>query len=113
MSNLGRYQDIVTDAKRAGGVDALIQIIEDTAVARKRPTLVGLGFGAGVLLASLVGGGAVAVRHRIGMKAEQEAVAEEAKRQLRAEVHEQEIATGANGDIAAEAGDPVDGGEHE
>ena len=53
------------------------------------------------------------MRHRIGMKAEQEAVAEEAKRQLRAEVHEQEIATGANGDIAAEAGDPVDGGEHE
>ena len=45
MSNLGRYQDIVTDAKRAGGVDALIQIIEDTAVAGKRPTLVGLGFG--------------------------------------------------------------------
>jgi hypothetical protein len=81
MGNLGKYQDIVTDAKRAGGVDNLIADIEGSAVAGAAPRLLAVGAGAGalVLLASQW-----SARRYGEWKSGREVRAEAAKAQLRA-----------------------------
>lgn len=83
MGNLGKYQDIVTDAKRAGGVDNLISEIEDNAVAGAAPGLIAVGAGVGALavLATCWG------THRYGeWKSGREARAAAVKTRLRAVV---------------------------
>ena len=45
MSNLGGYQQIVQDAKRAGGVDELIKTISTSAVFDAAPKLIAAGVG--------------------------------------------------------------------
>ena len=57
MSNLGLYQDIVMQAKRVGGVDALVRNVADTAVRKAAPGLVGTGVavGVGLTVAATVG----------------------------------------------------------
>lgn len=83
MGNLGRYQDIVTDAKRAGGVDNLIADIESNAVAGAAPRLLAMGAGAGAIVVLAARWSAP----RYGeWKSEREARAETAKAQLRAAV---------------------------
>lgn len=83
MGNLGRYQDIVTDAKRAGGVDNLIADIEGNAVAGAAPRLLAVGAGAGALVVLAARWSACRYQE---WKSGREARAEEAKTQLRAVV---------------------------
>lgn len=45
MSNLGKFQDIVVAAKKAGGVDSLIKNIADAAVAKAAPRIFLKGVG--------------------------------------------------------------------
>lgn len=80
MGNLGRYQDIVTDAKRAGGVDNLIAAIESNAVAGAAPRLLAAGAGAGAFVVLAAPWGA---RRYQEWKSGREAHAEAAKAQLR------------------------------
>lgn len=86
MGNLGKYQDIVTEAKRAGGVDALIKIIEDTAIGKRSRVTFAKGVGAGVLLTCVVAEGAVVAQRFLENRAEREALANEARDQLWAEI---------------------------
>lgn len=79
MGNLGPYQDIVTAAKKAGGVPSLIKIIESKAVKKAAPKLFVAGAAAG---AAILAGGQKLLDKR---KADQ-ALAEEAKKQLADEV---------------------------
>ena len=83
MGNLGMYQEVVTAAKRVGGVENLIKIIEDSAVAEATPRLLAKGAGVGAIgaLATVAG-----VRRCSEWKAERAARAHLAKAQLRAEV---------------------------
>lgn len=69
MSNLGRYQDIVISAKRAGGVDAYLAAVSAEAVARSRPLHLGLGFGAGLAVAAATAGLVVAYHRQAGRQA--------------------------------------------
>lgn len=85
MGNLGKYQDIVTEAKLVGGVDKLITIIEEAAAAKVSSKAFGKGAGVGVLSTLIVGGVAVAVRRSLDGKKDREALANEAKEQLKAE----------------------------
>lgn len=80
MGNLGRYQDIVTDAKRAGGVDELIADIEGNAVAGAAPGLLAVGVGAGALVVLAARWSA---RRYQEWKSGREVHAEEAKARLR------------------------------
>ena len=79
MGNLGSYQDIVTEAHRAGGVEQLIESIEKAAAARAMPR----AFAAGALVTGVlaVGAGAVVKVLRERMAA-REAKASEAKARL-------------------------------
>lgn len=81
MGNLGRYQDIVTEAKRAGGVDKLIAAIEGNAVAGAAPRLLAVGAGAGAFVVLTA---RWTVRRHGEWKSLREARAEAAKAQLRA-----------------------------
>lgn len=79
MGNLGKYQEITTLAKKAGGVDKLISAIEKAAFAK------------GATVGAVVGGAAasgvaVAVKRYQSRKAR----AEEAKEELKAAVQESE-----------------------
>ena len=99
MGNLGKYQDIVTDAKRAGGVDNLIADIEGNAVAGAAPRLLAVGAGAGALVVLAARWSA----RRYGeWKSGREARAEAAKAQLRAVVGS---ATDTDADQAATSDD--------
>lgn len=80
MGNLGKYQDIVIEAKRAGGVDNLIADIERNAVAGVAPRLLAIGAGAGVLVVPAARWGTRRYRE---WKVEREVCAETAKAQLR------------------------------
>lgn len=51
MGNLGKYQDIVVAAKEVGGVDKLIEQIEESAVSKAAPRI----FGKGALVGALLG----------------------------------------------------------
>lgn len=83
MGNLGKYQDIATEAKRVGGVDKLIEIIEESAVAKAYPKSFGKGAGVGALGMLAVGGIAIAVRRHLDSKRAREEIAHEAKEQLK------------------------------
>ncbi|MEW2287062.1 hypothetical protein [Streptomyces sp. NPDC047841] len=100
MGNLGKYQDIVEAAKRAGGVDALIKIIQDAAVAKAYPGVfrkgAAVGAGAGVVGTLVVGGVAVTVRRFLDDKRAREALANEAEKQLKAEVEKSMSSDGDN-----------------
>lgn len=89
MGNLGKYQHIVTEAKRVGGVDNLIKIIEKNAVLRAAPKLIGTGVGAGVL-------GTLAVGRLRQAQRDREGLANEAKEQLKTEVQESMNSGGTN-----------------
>lgn len=99
MGNLGKYQDIVTDAKRAGGVDNLIADIEGNAVAGAAPRLLAMGAGAGAL--ALLAG-RWSTRRYGEWKSGREARAEAAKAQIRAAVGS---ATDTDADQAAASHD--------
>ncbi|MYS94789.1 MULTISPECIES: hypothetical protein [Streptomyces] len=100
MGNLGKYQDIVEAAKRAGGVDALIKIIQDAAVAKASPGVfrkgAALGAGAGVVGTLAAGGVAVTVRRSLDDKRAREALANEAEKQFKAEVEKSMNSDGDN-----------------
>jgi hypothetical protein len=86
MGNLGKYQDLVTQAARLGGVDNLIKKIEAGAVTKAAPKLVALGVGVGALLvvggkAAMTGGKNFAGKYRA-----RQVAADEAKKELKAEV---------------------------
>ena len=81
MSNLGKYQDIVTAAARNGGVDNLIKIIEDNAVAKTAPRIFVKGAGAATALIAI---GVLAVKHFSDKNRAREVRANEAKEQLKA-----------------------------
>lgn len=51
MSNLGLYQEFTIQAKAAGGVDALLDEIERTAVSEAAPNLTGRGIIGGAIAA--------------------------------------------------------------
>lgn len=63
MSNLGPYQEFVTDAARMGGVENMIRTIESGAIAKAAPVLLVKGAGIGPwprwrqAASTLVGGG--------------------------------------------------------
>lgn len=99
MGNLGKYQDIVTDAKRAGGVDNLIADIEGNAVAGAAPRLLAIGAGAGALVVLAARWSA---RFYAEWKSGHEVRAEAAKTQLRAVV---ESATDTDPDEVATSND--------
>lgn len=63
MSNLGPYQDFTTRASQHGGVVALIERIEKSAVLKAAPKQVGLGFVSGLGVVGVVYAG-VKVHHR-------------------------------------------------
>lgn len=83
MGNLGPYQDIVTNAKAAGGVEKLIESIEKSAAAKAMPK----AFAAGVAVTAAGAVGVAAIIKRASKLAEaREAEANEAKARLIAEV---------------------------
>jgi hypothetical protein len=86
VGNLGPYEVITTEAKLAGGVDAWIKIIEDTAVAERSPEYLAKGAAIGALLAFTAAGAAYAVRAAWVGKQQQRALAAEARRRLEANV---------------------------
>ncbi|MCD0453347.1 hypothetical protein LO762_29820 [Actinocorallia sp. API 0066] len=88
MGNLGKYQDFTTEAKLAGGVENLIEIIEKAAVASKSAGLRAQGAGLGIAGVLVVGGAAVATRRFLRSKAADEALAREAKIRLKTEAEE-------------------------
>ncbi|MGX1976025.1 hypothetical protein [Streptomyces kronopolitis] len=88
MGNLGRYQEITTAAKEAGGVDLLISAFKKAAVDDVALKLRVQGVGIAVTGALVVGGAvAAASRFRGTNKARQER-AEEAEKLLRAKLQE-------------------------
>ena len=105
MGNLGSYQDIVTAAKEAGGVQSLIKMIESQAVSKAAPSIYAKGFGTGVALASagvaLVGAGAVAGKKFLHQRKADQEVAEEAKTQLASEIA---VLQGGAGDGGSQPG---------
>ncbi|MET7984694.1 hypothetical protein [Streptomyces sp. NPDC005281] len=86
MGNLGPYQDIVTAAKRVGGVQSLIKAIEDAAIAKAFPKAFGQGSGAGALGTLAVGGVTLAAKRNLDKMRAREARANEAKEQLKTKV---------------------------
>lgn len=89
MGNLGKYEQITSDAARAGGVDNWIAAIESAAAdaatrrTHKNDTLIGLG------LAVAVGGGLLMWgKHKARQLAQSEQLAAAAKDQLKAAVAE-------------------------
>ena len=97
--NLGRYQAIVMAAKEAGGVDKLIEQIEKGAVSKAAPRIRMQGAFVGALgTAAVTGmgvGAAVAAKRYMDNKKAREALAEDAKAQLKAVVEGSPGAEGA------------------
>ncbi len=83
MGNLGKYQDIVVAAKEVGGVDKLIEQIEEGAVSKAAPRIFGKGALVGALGTALA---AMASKRYLDNKKAREALAEDAKAQLKAAV---------------------------
>jgi len=88
MGNLGKYQEIVEAAKAVGGVDNLIGRIEAGAVAKAAPRLLGKGAALGALGVTVVGTAGAVVKRAWENKKAREAVAEDAKAQLKVAVEE-------------------------
>lgn len=113
MGNLGRYQDIVTEAKSVGGVDAWIKVIEDAAAAERSSTSFAKGLGVGVLVASVAAGGAGALRLLWVQKRERRALMDEARAQLRAEIEEPETSMASGNDRVRTESVPVASTAHD
>ena len=86
MGNLGLYEVITTEAKLAGGVDAWIKTIEDTAVAERSSEYLAKGAAVGALLAGAAGGAAYVARAARIRKQQQRALGAEARRRLEADL---------------------------
>ena len=87
MGNLGRYQDLVMAAKEVGGVDKLIEQIGDGAVSKAAPRIFGKGALVGALGTAATGVAAMAAKRYLDNKKKaREALAEDAKAQLKAAV---------------------------
>ena len=109
MGNLGKYQDIVTEAKLAGGVDKLIEIIEKAAAAKEFPKTFGKGVGTGALATLGTGVVVVAMRRLLERKKAREALANEAKEQLIAELEESMKSDGADFENGEDENDSDEG----
>lgn len=95
MGNLGAYQDIVTNAKAAGGVEKLIVSIEKSAAAKAMPK----AFAAGVAVSALAAAGVTAIVKQVSQRTEtREAEAHEAKAQLTAELGDLSLPDGFSSD---------------
>ena len=64
MSNLGPYQEFTTQAKAAGGVDALLDTIKRDAVIEAAPKQEGKGIIIGVLITATLAGIVELIRHK-------------------------------------------------
>lgn len=106
MGNLGKYQDIVTAAKRLGGVNNLIETIEAGAVAKAAPRLLRKGAAVGALLGAA---GAAAGKHLWDKYKAREVAANEAKEQLKAEIEEHMNSDHANAEHGEDASDAGEG----
>jgi hypothetical protein len=82
LGNLGSYQDIVVAAKEVGGVNKLIEQIGEGAVSKAAPRI----FGEGALVGALGTAAAMAAKRYLDNKKAREALAEDAKAQLKAAV---------------------------
>ncbi len=86
MGNLARYQDIVVAAKEVGGVDKLIEQIGEGAVSKAAPRIFGKGALVGALGTAATGVAAMAAKRYLDNKKAREALAKDAKAQLKAAV---------------------------
>lgn len=86
MGNLGRYQDIVVAANEVGGVDKLIEQIGEDAVSKAAPRIFGKGALVQALGTAATGVAAMAAKRYLDNKKAREALAEDAKAQLKAAV---------------------------
>jgi hypothetical protein len=64
MSNLGPYQEFTTQAKAAGGVDALLDAIKRDAVSEAAPKFEGRGVIIGAIITAAAFGIAEFIRHK-------------------------------------------------
>lgn len=103
MGNLGKYQDIVTAAKEAGGVDKLIEQIEKGAVSRAAPRIHREGAVAGALGTAAMGAAVMAAKRYRDNKKAREALAETAKAQLKAAVEGSPSVEGAGPESGEDA----------
>jgi hypothetical protein len=86
LGNLGDYQDIVVAAKKLGGVDKLIEQIEKGAVSKAAPGIRRKGALVGALGTAATGVAAMAAKRYLDNKKAREALALDAKAQLKAAV---------------------------
>jgi len=91
MSNLGDYQSITTAAKKAGGVSALIKVIESKAVKEAAPRIFAKGLAAGGAFVLVVG---TAGKKFLDKRKADQAEADAAKAALAAEVDALETEAG-------------------
>ena len=96
MGNLGRYQDIVVVAKEVGGVNKLIEQIGEGAVSKAAPRIFGKGALVGALGTAATGVAAMAAKRYLDNKKAGEALAEDAKAQLKAAVEDSPGVEGAD-----------------
>ena len=82
MSNLGRYQDIVTDAKRLGGVEDYLRLIEARAVTRATPRLVARSVGGTLVVVASIAGFALEIRRRMAARHELVVAADAVRSQM-------------------------------
>ena len=101
MSNLGRYQDIVEEASRAGGVDNWLQLVEREAVEEAAPKMIGVG----TLVAFGLMGTALLVKRLVDKRMDRRKLAERAREQLQEEV---EAALNSQDDIEENLEDSVE-----
>lgn len=83
MGNLGRYQDIVTQAKNLGGVANLIKTIESGAVSKAAPGMHGKGVTIGAAIMLGVAGVKRVGEHLWATHKVREAAAAEARQELK------------------------------
>lgn len=95
MGNLGEYQNIVVAAKEVGGVEKLIGQIEKGAVSKAAPRIRMKGVLVGALGTAATGVAAMAAKRYLDNKKAREALAEDAKAQLKASVEGSPSAEGA------------------
>lgn len=82
MSNLGKYQEVVTDAKRFGGMEDYLRLIEARAVTRATPRLVTQSVIGTLLVVAGVAGLAREVRSRAAGRRELLLAAEAVRGQI-------------------------------
>lgn len=84
MSNLGRYQELVTEAKSLGGVENYLKLIEANAVASAAPRLVAQGAAVTLLAVGGVAGVVLEMKRRIDKRRALATEAEAARQSLTA-----------------------------